>query len=104
MATYGFCNYPNLFLFLHHRSALDDLLRGELRVDRVCPPPSAPSSSSLDDKDGVSETLEEIAARVKGEVAERKLRREGGEGTLSLVKTRKAAVETTKPITMCSIL
>ncbi len=92
------------FLFPHPRSALDDLLRGELRVDRVCPPPSAPPSSSLDDKDGVSETLEEIAARVKGEVAERKLRREGGEGTLSLVKTRKAAVETTKPITMCSIL
>jgi len=71
------------------RSALDDLLQGELRVSRD--DFVRPSMASL------TESLDEIAVRVQSEVLERQAR-------LESVTTRKAAVAMSKPSTKCCIL
>lgn len=100
------------------RDALDDLLRGELRVHRYqgqrifslkpsctascyrtgAAPLSSPTPLAL------TEQLEEIAAKVQLDLAEKR----GGGGSTweskSSVKTRRDAVEGNKPASMCSIL
>ncbi len=53
-----------------------------------------------------TEAVDEISSRVKAEVAEMRQRRIASEllDRDKSVKTRKAAVETTRPSTMCAIL
>ncbi len=77
-----------------------------LPSSRINPSPTSPSSSfsSL-----TSEAVDEISSRVRAEVLEMKQRRIKGLELASddkdrSVKTRKAAVETTRPSTMCVIL
>ena len=72
------------------RSALDDLLIGDLKVKG--------SSSNVLNNASLQSQLDEITARVKEEVMER----QNGLGVG--IKTRQAAVELSKPSSKCSIL